>query len=557
MIEKQIDGLSEEEQSLLEAASIAGVDFSTAAIAAALGVDILQAEKACENLARRHLFLRHVASEWPEDETAARYGFIHALYQNALYDRVPTARRAHQHRIIGEHLEAAFGSRACEIAAELAMHFEKSRNQRRAVFYLQHAAENAKRRFANQETVELARRGLKLIEKLADGPEKSEQELLLQISLAVALSATQGYGSAEVETAYSRARELCQQAGHKLQLFPVLWGLWRFYLIRSDLEVAHELAQELLELAQSGQGAALLIEAHLAAGSTFDNMGEFESAKEHFEQGISLYDPKQIDTHLLLYGHDPRVALRCFYAWALWSLGYADRAIETVGEANTIAEELQHPETRCFALFFAAWTHQLRRESAKTLKYAEAAIEVANKNGLAQWIAFGSSLRGWALAEQGHTDQGITQMRQTLDLYRAIGSEISRPHFLALLAEALIKHGDLDDAHDALTEGLAAADATGQRYYQAELYHLKGRWMLKQADDTNQAEACFQQAIELARRQKASSFELRAATSLARLLREKNRKEDARRVLAEICESFTEGFDTTDLKEGRSLLAEL
>jgi predicted ATPase/DNA-binding winged helix-turn-helix (wHTH) protein len=550
MIEKQIDALSKEEQLLLEAASFAGVDFSTAVVASALDIDILQAEEAFENLSRRRLFLQPAGGETSDSEIELHYGFIHALYQNALYRRVPPARRAHLHRRIGEHIESAFADRAVEMAAELAMHFEKARDYPRAVFYLLQGAENAKRRFAHHETVELARRGLELVARLTDANAREEQELLLQTSLAVALSATHGYGFTEVERAYTRARELCQKSGNKLHLFPVLWGLWRFCLIRSDLTAANELAQELLKLAEGGNDIALLVEAHLAAGTTFDNIGEFESARSHFEQGLSIFDPDKMDTHLLLYGHDPRVVLRCFNAWALWSLGFPERAIQTAREALALADELHHPETRCFALFFAAWTHQLRRESEETLRYADATIDLADKNGIAQWIAFGSSLRGWARAEQGHTAEGIAQMRQTLDLYHAIGSEISRPHFLGLLAEALSKNAEIVAARDAVEEALSVAHETGQRYYESELNRLRGEF----AGNPTDSEAAFRKAIEIARRQKALSFELRAVTSLGRLLNETARKEEARHLLSECLNRFTEGFEAADLFNARSLL---
>jgi DNA-binding winged helix-turn-helix (wHTH) protein/predicted ATPase len=515
MIEKQIDNLDKEEQQILEAASVAGVEFSTGTVSAALRLDILQVEEVCERLARRHLILSPVLSGQPSDEEfAASHTFIHALYQNVLYERTPPAKRAHLHRRIGEHMEVAFGARGPDMAAELAMHFERAKEYGKAVRYLQQAAEKAQHRFAHHATVELARRGLRLVERLGDSAAHSEQELLLQTQFAVALAATHGYGFEEVETAYSRARALCQQSGSTSQLFPVLWGIWRFYLIRSDLKVARELAQRLLDLAQTAQDPALLVESHLAAGVTFDNIGDFESARTHLEQGASLYDPAQIDTHLFLYGHDPRVVVRCFNAWALWSLGFSELALETIREAFALAEQLRHPETQCFARFFSAWIHQLRRESEETLEYAEAAIELAGKYGFAQWGAFGSSLRGWALSELGRVEEGITQMRQTLDIYRAIGSEISRPHFLALLAEALMATGELKEALQAVDEGVSVADATGQRYYEAELHHLKGRLMLALAGK-DQARACFRQAIELAQSQKARSFELRAATSLA------------------------------------------
>ena len=558
MIEKQIDGLSEPERRVLEAASIAGAEFSTLAVANALGADHFETEETCESLARRHRFIRFAgSSETDAGEVAARYDFIHALYQNALYDRVPVTRRAHLHKKIGEHAEVAFGNRVGEIAAELAMHFEHARDYRRAVDYLQQAAENAKRRFANQETVELSRRGLELVGKLPDTPERGRQELFLQLSLAVALGSAHGYGRAEVEAVYNRARELCRQSADNLHLAPVLWGLHKFYLIRSDIKAAGELAGQLLDLARSSQDPSVSVVAHLAAGVAFVNAGEFVSAREHLLDHLVPYTEEQEYKLVSLYGQDPQVACRCFGAWALWSLGYPDSALDEAREALRLAEQLRHPETLCFALFFTAWVHQLRRESEKTLRYSEAVIELAERNGIAQWIAFGASLHGWALAAEGRILEGIQRMREALVAYRAIGSEISRPHFLGLLAEALMKSGDIDQAAEALAEALAAADSTGQRYYEAELYRLKGELLLVGATQTAEAEQSFRRAIEIARRQNAKSFELRAATSLSRLLKERERREEARSALAEVCGRFTEGSDAPDLNEARALLLEL
>ncbi|HSE97161.1 MAG TPA: AAA family ATPase [Blastocatellia bacterium] len=561
MIEKQIEGLGRDEQHALETAAVAGVDFSASIVAAALSADIVEVEEMCENLVRRHQFLRSAAdSSLSDHEAATRYRFIHALYQNTLYERVPPARRARLHKRIGEQMEIHSGPHAVEIAAELAMHFEKAREHARAVNYFQQAAENASRRFANQETVELSRRGLELLRTLPDSPERSQQELLLQVRFAVALGATEGYGATEVEEAYSLARELCQRSGNSIQLFPVIWGLWRFYLIRSDLRAAGETADHLLELAQSGTDPALSAEAHWAAGVTLENKGDFAEAREHFEQAILLCNAEQENTHLLLYGHDPRVVNRCFNAWALWSLGYPDRAVETAREALMWAEGLRHPETLCYALFFTAWVHQLRRESEKALKYADDAIELAGKYGVAQWAAFGASLHGWALAEQGRVSEGIDQMRRALDLYRSIGSEISRPHFLGLLAEALLKNGETDEAILALTEALVASDCAGLRYYDSELYRLKGEALLKmrgRGDVSAGAEGCFHQGLEIARGQRAISFELRAAVSLARMWKERGRREEARSLLAPIYNRFTEGNDTPDMEDARALLNDL
>jgi predicted ATPase len=516
IIEKQIESLSDEEQRILETGSVAGVEFSTSTIAAALDQDNIQVEEVCERLVKRHLFVRFAGIESARGEIAGRYGFIHSLYQNAFYDHLPVAKCAHLHKKIAHHLETELSERAGETAAELAMHFEKARDYRRTLRYLQQAAQNANHRSANREAETLARRGLDLLPKLDNVSERIELELLLQTTLGTSLSATQGYGASEVRQAYTRARELCREFGNHLQLAPVLWGLWRFYLIRSDLDVAYELAQHFLQLAQNEQDAALLVGANLALGTTCDNRGEFESARNHFEQGLSLYDPLQQKTYLLLYGSDPAVTLRSFNAWALWSLGQPDLALNTAREAAALSAKLRHPETVCFATFFNAWVHQLRREPEETLKHAADTIELADKNGIAQWTAFGSSLYGWAMAEQGQITEGIKQMRQTLNTYSTIGSEISRPHFLGLLAEALMKNEQVDEALRVLSDALVLVTETGQRYYESELHRLRGE-LLAKSGNRNEAEQALRRSIAVATMQKARSFEQRAITSLAQL----------------------------------------
>ena len=323
------------------------------------------------------------------------------------------------------------------------------------------------------------------------------------------------------------------------------------------MKAARDLAQQLLELARSSQDTAVEAVSHLAAGVAFVNAGEFTRAREHLERELAPYTAEQGQKNLSLYGQDPQIARRCFGAWAIWSLGYPDRALQTALEALTLAEKLRHPETLCFALFFTAWVHHLRRESEKSLRYSKAVIELAERNGLAQWIAFGTSLHGWALAGEGRVVEGIQRMREALAAYKAIGSEISRPHFLGLLAEAFINSGEIDQGAEALAEALAAADSTGQRYYESELYRLKGELLLVGGKATDEIEQSFLQAIAIARRQNAKSFELRAATSLCRLWHRRGESEEARRRLAEIHGRFTEGFDTPDLKEARSLLTEL
>ncbi|MCI0419768.1 MAG: AAA family ATPase, partial [Acidobacteria bacterium] len=569
MIEKQIGYLSKEEQRMLEAASVSGVEFSTLTVAAGLGEDAAVLEAQCEELARRHQFIRDCGFlQLPNAEVAARYGFIHALYQNVLYERVPAAKRVHLHRRVGERGEELYGERAGESAAELAMHFERGRDYRRAVKYLEQATETAIRRFAYQEAIVLARRGLELLQTLPDSTERVHQELRLHIALGVPLTMTQGFAAPDVGRTYAKALELCEQLGETAEIFQVLWGLRGFYMVRAELETARELAERILRLAQQVQDPALLVRGHFAMEIALTNRGEFPLALKHFEELLSLYDPEQHRADACRYVQNPASVSRCFAAWSLCLLGLPDQALSRIQEALMLARELSDPHSLTHALFYAAVLHQLRREERLAQEYAEAAIALSSEHGLMLYLRQAPITRGWALAEQGRHKEGIEQMRQGLAAYEATGAKVLRPHMLALLAEALGKAGRPEEGLMVLAEALVVSRQSGHRYYDAELYRLKGELLLLQAGGRHvslaatdeveaQAESCFNEAIRMAQKQRAKFWELRAGMSLARLYQKQGRKEEARRMLGETYGWFTEGFDTADLKEAKEMLDQL
>ncbi len=577
MVEQQIDGLSRAEQQVLEAASVAGAEFSAAAVAAGLEEEEVQVEERCEGLARRGQFLKSSGqSDWPDGTVAGRYGFIHPLYQNVLYDRVTVGRRLQLHRRIGERQEAGYQERTGGIAAELAVHFEQGRDYRRAVQYLWQAAENALRRCAYQEAINHLIKGLALLKTLPDTFARTQQELTLQVTLGAALITTKGYAAPEVEKTYARARELCQQIGETPQLFAVLWGLWVFYFVRGELETARELGEQLFSLAQGVQNPALLLEAHVALGSTLFCLGELTPALAHLEQGIALYDPQQYGSHAFLYGQDPGMVCLSWAAWTLWLLGYPDQALKRSHEALTLVQTLSHPPSLAYALGCAAVVHQLCWEGQAAQERAQAVIALSREQGFAFWVAMGTVLGGWALAEQEQREEGIAQMRQGLTAWRDTGAEMSRPYFLALLAAAYGKAGQALEGLSVLTEALAGVHKNMERFCEAELHRLKGELTLQQSKVQSpkskvnipqsairnphleaEAEACFVKAIDMARCQSAKSWELRAVMSLSRLWQRQGKKKKARKLLAEIYGWFTEGFATADLQEAKALLEEL
>ncbi len=270
-------------------------------------------------------------------------------------------------------------------------------------------------RSANAEAISHLTTALELLKTLPDTPERTQQELTLQIALGVRLQATKGYGAPEVGTVYTRARELCRQLGETPQLVRVLPGLWNFYLVRAELQTTRELGEQFLTLAQSVQDPVPLLEAHLALGSASFWLGEVASAQAHLEQSIALYDPQQHRSLAFLYGHDPGVLCLSYAACALWTLGYPEQALKRSQEALTLAQELSHPFSLAFALSYATMLHQYRWEGQAAQERAEATIALSTEQGFPFWLAFGTILRGWVLAEQGQGEEGIAQIRQGLE----------------------------------------------------------------------------------------------------------------------------------------------
>jgi len=366
--------------------------------------------------------------------------------------------------------------------------------------------------------------------------------------------ASKGFGAPEVLQAYAQARELCQQVGETPQLFPVLWGLWRFYFVRAEHRAARELAEQCLSLAQRVHDPALLLVAHHALGGSVCFQGELSSAQAHLEQGLTLYNPQEHRALAFRYGLDLKVWCLAYMAWPLWLLGYPDQALTRSHEAIALAQELSHPISLAAALAYAAWLHHARREGTVAQERAEAAIELSSARGFAQYLAVGKPLRGWALAVQGQGEEALAQLRQGLAALKAMGSVLDWPRFLLLLAEAYGEEGQIDEGLTTLTEALATAHKTGERWWEAELYRLKGELLLRRGTPMEEGEACFQQALDVARRQQAQSLELRGAMSLARLWQQQGKRTEAYELLAPVYGWFTEGFDTADLQEAKALL---
>jgi len=488
----------------------------------------------------------------------AMYRFKHALIQEAAYQSLLRSTRQLYHQRISQVLEAQFPEVSETQPELLAHHYTEAGLTEQAIPYWQRAGQQALQRSANLEAVQHLTMGLTLLATLPDTSARVQHELDLQIALGPALIATKGPAAPEVEQTYARTRALCQQVGETPQLFSTLWGLCRFYRARGALPMARELGEQLYRLAQREAAPTPRLEAHDALGSTLFHLGEYATAQTHLEQGIALTDPTVQRALALRHDVAPGVTCLAYAANILWCLGFPAQAVRWAQEALALAQTLAHPYSLVFAQYWAALLHHRRREAPAVQAQAEVLVTLATAQVFPLWVGLGTCWHGWALAMQGQCEAGMAQMRQGLAVVLAAGYMLARPLCLVLLAEAAGHVGQVEEGLRLLTEALAAFETSGRGDMLAETYRLQGELLLRQATpDAAQAEACFQQALGIARRQQAKSWELRAATSLSRLWQQQGKRDTARQLLAPVYGWFTEGFDTADLQEARALLEEL
>lgn len=516
MIARQLERLRPDERRILEAGSAAGVEFSAATVAAAEQIDLDEIERACADLTERGAFLvSHGDETWPDGTVAGRYGFRHALYREVVYEATPPARRADLHRRIGERLEAGLRDRAVEAATELAMHFERGRDGRRAIDHLRLAGEIATRRGAAREAVAHLTRALDLLVRQPDTPARAEQEVALQIALGGPLMAVKGRGAPEVEQVYTRAQELCEMLGDTPQLFPAVWGLFLFHRSRGEIDRAHGFAARLLALARSTGDSDLLIEAHHSLWATLFARGELAAVGAHATQALALYHHERHAPLAAVYGnHDPAVCALGHSAWALELAGEPEQADRRSAEAAALARRLGHPFSEAHALLYAARLHQFRGDWQATRDRSEAAAALARERDFAQLQAWADVTGGWALAESGDVAGGLARMRHGLETIRTLGSEEFKTYFLGVLAATLAKAGDHAAALGAVTEALGAVERSGERFYAAELHRQRGELLLATGQDLADAVRCHERALEIARHQRARALEQRVLRAL-------------------------------------------
>jgi hypothetical protein len=527
VIELLLDRQSDRERAVLEAASAVGREFSAAAAAAALGAETQAVEAICAALARRGQLLDLAAAQsWPDGTLASAYSFRHELYRAALYERLPAATRSGWHARVGDRLEAAYGAQARERAAELAVHFDRGRDIPRAALYHHAAGDNASRRNAPREAIEHYRRALDLVAELPDSHQRAMREIELNIALGPALLASQGWGAAEAERAYTRAQQLSVRTGATRELFTALWGLWMYRWGQDRLDDAQALGEQLLGLAQRTADDALHLQAHHALWATCLPRGELLACMEHATAGEGVYVAERHSGLAARFGnHDACACATQFRAWALALHGEAQQSRALGERALAMTKELDHPFGRALSLFFVGALHQILREPVLAERHARAALEVSAEQGFKLIEAWSSAVVGWSAAMRGD-ETACERIAAAIAAARATGTQQFQTLLYAILADACLRARRTADGLAATAQGLEIARRSGERFCEAELLRLDGELSLAAAAAAPPADAAalrqrsrktLELSLEVARSQAAHLLEARCAASLAEL----------------------------------------
>jgi predicted ATPase len=549
----RIDRLPHDAKDLLQTLSVVGREFPMLLIRAVL-------PKSDEEL--NCLLNKLQLGEFIYEQPAlgdAEYIFKHALTQEVSYNSVLLERRKQLHERIGAAIEALYANSIEDHLDELAHHYSRSGNVPKALEYHERAGRQAVQRSAYTDAMRALTAALELLMRLPESPERDQRELGLQTTLGPVLMITKGWAAPETQGVYPRAQELAETGGTAVQRFLLLTGLFGTAYVGGRLQEARDWGEQVRTFVSRQPEPEFLLELHHLDWSFALSTGELEAAQGHVEDGLAFYQAQPASVPVTPYSaHHPAVCGHVWGAIIFWLRGYPERARRHADQAVSLAHEVGHSPSVIFALGHKANVHQIAREVTPALEAAEAAMTIAEKEGVPLFESWARVARGWALAHLGQAGQGVAQIREGLAIASATGAEMWRTYNLALLAEACGKADRIDEGLEVIAKALDVVQEKGERWWEAEILRLRGELLLKRdPSELAEAQTSFERAIEITRKQGAKSLELRATTSLARLLAKQGQRAEARTMLAEIYGWFTEGFDTADSKDAKALLDEL
>ena len=487
------------------------------------------------------------------------YIFKHALLEDALYGALVKDTRQQFHRRIGEVLEARFPETLATQPELVAHHFTEAGLIEKAIGYWLKAGLRSRGRSAEKEAIGHLTRGLALLGALAESRGRDARELELSVALGAAYIASRGYAAPEIGPVFLRARELCERIGRSPQLVAIVVGIWEWHFVRGEIGLCRELVAEAMEFARPLDDPGGMMEASYTAGQTMLYRADFAGARDSFATAVADFDdPVRVKFWAAQTGHYAGINIRCNLAVSLWHLGYPDQALRVNREVCQMARGVGHPFSLAYCLHHTSWLYHFCRLGIELQVTSEEQVAISSEQGFALWHATGTFFRGAGMLLQGQPQESLPLLRKGYDDFRATGAEILRPFQLSALGEAYTRTARFEEAHAAFDEGLALAERNDDCIQEAELHRLKGELLLVQSPAQEAAaEDCFTRAIETARRQQSRAWELRSTMSLARLWQRQGRRDEARRNMAAVHGTYTEGWMTSDLMEAGALLEAL
>jgi class 3 adenylate cyclase/predicted ATPase len=549
----RIDRLRADEKTLLQTLAVLGREFDLSLARAVAGRLENELERLIANLQ-----LGEFVYEQPSISDL-QYIFKHALTQEVAYNSILLERRKQLHEDVGRAIESLYPTSLDDHVADLAHHYSRSANQAKAVEYLRLAGMRAMAQGALHQAVQNLESALALLKAFPEGPARDQLELQVLNPLGTAYIAVRGYASPEVGPVFQRARSLSDKIGEPHQQFAMVWGNFAWRIVRGEMDLSLQLASEAIDHAKKLEDPGVWMEALFLMGVTLYYRGDFVGARQHYETALEHYDDNRERTRMwaVRVGEHAGVTHRCYLALTLWHLGYAEQALEMNREMLDLARSIDHPFSLAYALHHSSWLYQYLRLPTDALAASGEQICFAADQGFPLFHATGIIYEAGASLLRGHAKLALPGLIKGFDAYRATGAALALPYYLGLLANALIDTKRLKDADNALNKALAVVEESWERCHEAELHRLKGEIALSEGQSPATAEDHFRRSIEIAKAQQSRAWELRSATSLARLYRRQNRGSEAKERVSEALAKFGEGFDTPDFEAASALLAEL
>jgi DNA-binding winged helix-turn-helix (wHTH) protein/tetratricopeptide (TPR) repeat protein/type II secretory pathway predicted ATPase ExeA len=566
LFEHELAAVTPLQRSVLEAASVAGQEFSTATVAAAIEEDTVVVEEICMRWSRKGQYFRNKGkAEWKDGTVAERCEFVHVLYQQITYEQIGAARQALWHRRIGERLEVGYAGEAGSIAPELALHFERGRDHERAVRYLRNSGEAALLQSAYREAVDHLTRALDLIQRLPESEQRMSLELELRVLVLPPLRMTRGHGSAEVEFACTRAIELGKALGRNAQLLALFSGVSGVYLLRRQFATLLATGEDFLQLAEREGDTNAIAVAHISIGCACHHLGRSRLALEHMQRGVAAYTGHLEDT---LSGLDLGFAGRHFLAHCWAVTGELDKARAQASRVLREAKATGNPWALAYGLISESIIHALCREPEQALQQVDPLLTLCAQYGFDLFAALGAWSKGAALIERGDFSSAIDTLSRGFEAFEATGARAYSASYVAMIAAAHGKLGEPQRGLELLRTSEARPEPDRRELWDAEYHRVEGELLLQlsqqgvnagpdEVSTLRAAESCLLRAVEIASWQETKLLELRAATALAGHWSAQGRTAEARSLLARVYGSFSEGFDTPDLREARARLDQL